>query len=299
MLSARQPASGGGVEEEAIHIALTFDDDFWAPAYAVMRSVCLATRRRSNLVFHLCHIGLHIDHRRDLEKIMEEFGARLYFYDIEADRAVNDAIAGLPATAQFPPVVYARLLIDRLLPPATRRVIYLDCDVMVKAPIEDLWHIDLEGRTIAAAPDAWGGFFSVGHDMRANADLYDPAARFFNSGVMLIDLARWREHDFGGKLSYMGRNGTLARLYHDQGFLNLVLRDDVTQLHWRWNLTSPKPEHERLGGAIFHYTGRARPWHLFARVAFHRLYRHVMTNEIFYAYWRHRIFRPVRRMLGL
>jgi len=46
------------------HIALTFDDYFWAPAYATMRSVCLTTRRRADLVFacangtfrgHHCH----------------------------------------------------------------------------------------------------------------------------------------------------------------------------------------------------------------------------------------------------
>ena len=35
-----------------IHIVLTFDDNFWAPAYAVARSICLSTRRR-DLVFHL------------------------------------------------------------------------------------------------------------------------------------------------------------------------------------------------------------------------------------------------------
>ena len=33
-----------------IHIALTFDDSYWAPAYATMRSICLTTRRRGDIV---------------------------------------------------------------------------------------------------------------------------------------------------------------------------------------------------------------------------------------------------------
>ena len=61
-----------------IHIALTFDDNFWAPAYALMRSVCLFTRRRRDLVFHLCHRTLLPAHQTDLEGIAEEFGGTCF-----------------------------------------------------------------------------------------------------------------------------------------------------------------------------------------------------------------------------
>ncbi len=37
--------------DTAIHIALTFDDGFWAPAFATMRSIALSSRRRSDLNF--------------------------------------------------------------------------------------------------------------------------------------------------------------------------------------------------------------------------------------------------------
>ncbi len=36
-----------------LHIALSFNDKFWAPAYAVMRSICLTSTRRKDIVFHL------------------------------------------------------------------------------------------------------------------------------------------------------------------------------------------------------------------------------------------------------
>ena len=38
-----------------IHIVLAFDDQYWAPAYAVMRSVCLFTFRRKDMRFHIFH----------------------------------------------------------------------------------------------------------------------------------------------------------------------------------------------------------------------------------------------------
>ena len=60
-----------------IHIALTFDDNFWAPACAVIRSASLSTRRRTDLVFHLCVQAISAEHRRDIDSISEELGATL------------------------------------------------------------------------------------------------------------------------------------------------------------------------------------------------------------------------------
>ena len=34
-------------EQSAIHVVLTFDDNFWAPAFAVARSICLTTTRQA------------------------------------------------------------------------------------------------------------------------------------------------------------------------------------------------------------------------------------------------------------
>ena len=45
---------------EKIHVVLTFDDNFWAPAYATMRSICLASRQRGNLTFHVCTTALTV-----------------------------------------------------------------------------------------------------------------------------------------------------------------------------------------------------------------------------------------------
>jgi lipopolysaccharide biosynthesis glycosyltransferase len=49
--------------ESAIHVVLTFDDNFWAPAFAVGRSICLTTTRKSDVVLHLLHDGLKPDRR--------------------------------------------------------------------------------------------------------------------------------------------------------------------------------------------------------------------------------------------
>ena len=85
----------------------------------------------------------------------------------------------------------------------------------------------------------------------------------------------------------------LEKLYFDQDMLNLIFMGDWTELPWRFNVMDPRVAHQSMHPFILHYTGRARPWHLYSAVGHRRTYRHVMTNALFYRYMRHRWARSV------
>lgn len=286
-----------------IHIALTFDDNFWAPAYATMRSVCLFTHRRSELVFHLCHRTLSAEHRADLEAITAEFPVTLRWYELDASPLFADLARRMPENKRLSNIVYARLVIDQLVGPEVERILYLDCDMLVRDAIEDLFEVDMAGNGIAAVRDSIGAFITGGRDLRNNKDLFDPADPYFNAGMVLIDTDKWREADILGRLEKAFSDGTMARIYYDQDFLNLVFRNNWLQLPWRWNTIDARHAHEGLNPAILHYTGENKPWGIFAgmlqSVAFGRLYRHVMTNELFYRFARHRWKRWWKKKLRL
>ena len=95
-----------------------------------------------------------------------------------------------------------------------------------------------------------------------------------------------------GKMEQAFADGIMQRIYYDQDLLNLVFRNNWLQLPWRWNTIGPLLAHESLNPAILHYTGTKKPWGIWVNwrrsIAFARFYRHVMTNEIFYAFARHR-----------
>jgi lipopolysaccharide biosynthesis glycosyltransferase len=278
-------------ETGAINVALTFDANFWAPAFATMRSVCLHTKRRKDLVFHLCHRPLHQDQIDDLREIESEFGATLHFYDITQSEEFKRVIAPLPFNKRLTNIVYARLLFDHLLPQDVERLIYLDCDMMVVAPIEDLWVMQLNGHPIGAVTDPWGPFISAGRDFRLNKDLCDPADIYFNAGMLLIDMEKWRQVNITAKIKTFTAEGVMDRIYYDQGFLNIIFRDDFLPIDRKWNLIGPHKAHEALDACILHYVGKSKPWNLVSNVAFFRMYRHVMTNRIFYKFFRHRMRR--------
>jgi lipopolysaccharide biosynthesis glycosyltransferase len=281
-----------------IDIALTFDDNFWAPAYTLMRSIGLFTKRKTDLRFHLFHRALPADHVADLKKIEAEFGATLVWYDLEQSPTFLDIAKRAPQSPRLTNVIYARLVIDRLLDPAIKRVLYLDCDMLVRAPIERLYEIDLEGYPIAAVRDTQGVIITAGVDMARNLEVFDAADPYFNSGMILIDIDKWRQAGIFDHVERLLADGTFAKLHYDQDLLNLIFRNNWLQLSWRWNVIDARFVHEGLDGHIMHYTGHRKPWDLVSIVAFRRIYRHTMTNELFYRYWRYRWKRKLLRLLA-
>jgi len=272
-----------------LHIALAFDDRFWAPAYATMRSVCISTRRRSDLVFHLFHWKLDLAHADVFASIADEFGATVIHRALEDEPGLRDLIDGLPRTRDFPPIVYARLLLDELLPPPIERVLYLDSDLYVRAPVEQLLEMDLEGKTLAAAPEPGRHHLIRGDDMRARKSPFDSADHYFNSGVLLIYRQAWGRAGLAAFLVQLQQSGELNALYHDQDVLNLRFRGDWLRLDPLWNLTKPHPAIRALDPYIVHYTTGMKPWNRLAYVAFGSSYKHVMTRAVLRRYRRYRL----------
>lgn len=123
---------------------------------------------------------------------------------------------------------YARLFVSSDLPRELNRVLYMDCDIIVKKSIRELWNLDLQGKTIGALMDAFSKYY------RINIGL-EPDDIMFNSGIMLIDLEKWRRDDIEEKLLKFisTKNGRIQQ--GDQGALNAVLSHDTYCFEPRFN----------------------------------------------------------------
>lgn len=123
---------------------------------------------------------------------------------------------------------YARLLIASLLPEDVDKVLYFDCDTIVNNSIEELWKMELGDCYFAAVQD------TVDSNTKISIGLKE-TDRYFNSGILLINLSYWRETDIEKEFfKYISlKNGKVV--HHDQGILNAVCSKHILQLPLRYN----------------------------------------------------------------
>lgn len=164
---------------------------------------------------------------------------------------------------------YFRLYLTDILPSSIDKVLYLDGDLIVRRSLTELWNTDLSGCAIAAVPDK-----CMDTTDRYEGLGYPKSLGYFNSGVLLINLAYWRQHQ-ATKLfaDFMRDRGETIR-FHDQDVLNYVFREQKVMLPIKYNFQhgflKNKPEYDELeyGGevlearkdpVIVHFTGD-KPW---------------------------------------
>lgn len=124
---------------------------------------------------------------------------------------------------------YTRLFVSSMLPDELDRVLYLDCDTIFQKSVKEFWGLDIKDKTVAALLDAFSKYY------RRNIGLQHSKDIMFNSGVMLIDLKRWRAKKIEEKILdfIISKKGKVQQ--GDQGVLNAVLYNDVYCFEPRFN----------------------------------------------------------------
>lgn len=246
-----------------MNIVLSADKSYARYGAVVMASVIDNAVDPGQIRFFMLTPDMGEETKHRLQAFVEAGGAELDIIDVDVQ-----ALKGLKV-GRFGAASLLRLLMHCYLPDDCERVIYLDCDVLVRSDLSDLWAMSLHGHAAAAAMDICNTSISV---TRKNPDAY------FNSGVMLIDLAAWRSRRVGERaLAYLEQNGGNAR-YPDQDALNHVLAKDYYQLPPEWNFQptayrAVKRHYPHLykqqasletavrDPRIVHFIGAVKPWH--------------------------------------
>lgn len=232
----------------------------------------------------------------------ERFSRMLAEWGIATIRVIASpaAVSHLSVSHHISHTAYFRLLSSTWLPDWISRVIYLDCDTLVVEDVGDLWDLTSQGeKEVWAVPDiacpfidarvGCGDYKSIGPYLAAvtpvanYGELGIPADQwYFNSGVMVLDLQRWREADRSTCLLRCLQENPKHVWCWDQYALNVVFHDTWGKLPLRWNFGShvydypqgsdglyrapllPEQFSEmQRNPAVIHFTTEIKPWHYY------------------------------------
>ena len=169
-----------------------------------------------------------------------------------------------------------------------KKILYLDCDLVLTKDIAQLFFIDIKEYPIAAVPDvtisnllftkgfnqgAWNYFKKYMQDSLG----FVSQKNYFNSGVMIIDIDKFNDIELEYLIDLAKRNN---QFFHDQNVLNAAFENNYYQLPAIWNFQWNIKFHSINGcykdmlpndilalyedydimPSIIHYTSHIKPW---------------------------------------
>lgn len=118
-----------------------------------------------------------------------------------------------------------RLFVSELLMDEDR-LLYLDADTIVVSDLREMYASDI--KTVGMVYDTLG----CAHKYEIGLDKEDG---YYNSGMILYDLNKWREGKYTEKIIDHVTNVRSSYPSPDQDLLNVVLRGEITALDIRYN----------------------------------------------------------------
>ena len=196
-----------------------------------------------------------------IEKTLFPFKAKYTLHPIKFDSEALNHIAGLHGNT----FCYSRLFLGNIL--NVNRVLYLDSDLLITKDLTNLFYTSMEGCVVGVA-GVRELRYALDKDMLL-AYGHDASSKYFNSGVMLIDLDRWRKQDIFEKCIEFANANPDSLVSHDQTILNYIFyKNDFLELDSNYNIAlypfSKSVIKDCKIEGIFHFVGSPKPWDLFA-----------------------------------
>ena len=272
---------------DEIVVACGADAGYAIPLAAMLKSAVTSMRPGRTLSVHVVDAGIGDRDRERLSQICSGNGTTLAWHDLG-----SSGLEPFPLVSRMTMATYSRLAISRLLPADLKKVVWLDCDVLVTGDLERLWCAELGDCHLLAVQDPCVPFVSSRYGVRRWRELgLSERAKYFNAGVMLIDIDRWRRDEIGERAGDYLRERGGDVMFWDQEGLNAVLAGRWGELNVAWNYcpaftTRERPE--RTEPWIIHFAGTLKPWRLPAPESGPRALFYRLLDETPWAGWRPR-----------
>ena len=245
-----------------IKIISSADDNYAQHLGVMLYSLFVNHLSDEKLDVYIIDGGISPENKYKLEGIGKEFNTPITFLKIDKKIYQNFKISH-----HINHSIYYRISIPELIDSSVKKAIYLDCDLIFKEDISKLWEIDILEYFIAAveAPK-----FNRHNDLQMPIN-----SKYFNSGVMLINLGKWRQYNISEKVRNFIINNSEKIINWDQDALNAILYNKWKEIPLKWNQPTnifeidenetnfSKEEFMEAieNPSIIHYTTSSKPWH--------------------------------------
>ncbi len=199
-----------------LNIAYAVDENVTTLVSVSIASI-LSNNKSNDIEIIILNSRLPENCKKSIESLKKIKDFELRFVDVDKKEFENLCAKSWTITSFF------RFKIASLCPDLDK-IIYLDCDTMCRKDLKDFFNIDMKNKLVAARYE---------YDINERIKKIKPEIKsdwYFNSGVMVINLKRWREEKLEEKLFEQALNNPEQYDFIDQDILNIVIDDDKVRI---------------------------------------------------------------------
>lgn len=213
-----------------MNIVLATDNNFVQHCGVAMVSVL---KNNQDIKLYLLTEGLTTINEKVLNKLVNDNGGELSICRVPSDIVKYFPMSKM-ASSHISIATYYRLFITSLLPESVEKAIYLDCDMVVRGSLDELWKTDLDGYALGAVYQnlEWSDNEKSWSRLNIKRE-----CGYFNAGTLLFNLKYLREYKFQEKAIRFINENFDNIVSHDQDVLNAMFYDKTKPLSCKWNFT--------------------------------------------------------------
>ena len=236
--------------KENLNVVFTIDEKF-IQHFAVTLVSLLENNSDINIRVFVVH---DIENQQSLIEL-SEFIKQKYSIALDLLKVDNSLFDNYRVSHHYSKAVYFRLLITKILPPEIDQALFLDADIVVAGSLKELaQHRFKENEYILAVSDV-----EVSSHIKRLNEIGFPITRYFNAGVLLINVKAWRDNNFSDKFIALADKYMEKLSWWDQDILNMYFYNDWQEMDWRFNALHLRAKLP-VPPAVIHYAGLSKPW---------------------------------------
>lgn len=248
----KQESFGTDLLNDPVHICFA-SDELFIPYMGVALSSVAQHSPNLSIVFHIFINQISEFDKHALREIAQKYPhIRLELYHLNVNYFNEFWVSGSLSSA-----CYYRLAIPSILDHLDK-VAYIDADTLCISDLTPLFEIDISNYLVAVVEDV----LDEANKMALERLGFNHQKPYFNSGFILFNLKKWREHDTDKQLEQLLTQVRHEKLkYHDQDILNILLQEQCLFIPNQYNCiiwTQTDLVAENI--KIIHFAGGNKPW---------------------------------------
>lgn len=258
--------------KQEIPIFFATDNNYIACVSVAIYSLVKNSSKENNYRIIILHTGLNEKSKNDLKEL-ESDNVKISFENIKEKISKTEKDLALRLRDYYSTSIFYRMFIPTLFP-EYEKAIYLDSDVIVNDDIAKMFEIDLKDNLLGAITDQVVNTSEVFSKYSEVALGIEPV-KYFNSGVLLINLREFRKCKIEEKFIYLLTKYNLDTIAPDQDYLNILCKDKVLYLSETWDKMADYGEViDEKEVHLIHYNMFKKPWH----------YKEIPYSDLFWEY---------------